>query len=118
MGSGLSFHPEVIVNYLDSLFSSNSWNIWLFVVFSLFIINIKNIIKSKELIFGWLFLYLSQASVLFVYIFTECYVFALDYTAVARNIMIVVPVSVFLVAVSWDKKISAKLNYGKNQYKN
>ena len=104
VGWQIGYHPEILKNFASSLFSSNSWNIWWFIVFVFFIIFIKEIYLNKKLLFCWLFLFSSLISLLVVYLFTERYVYAVDYTAIVRNIMAIVPISVFIIAISYNNK--------------
>ncbi len=104
---GIGFYPEILGRFFNTMFTSNSWNIWWFVVVVSLIINFKKIIKDKTQIFGWLFLILSFSGFLILYLFTEEYIFAMNSTANARNILTLIPVSVFLIAVSYkEKKLS------------
>lgn len=108
VGWQIGFHPEVLKSFAGSLISSNSWNIWWFIVILSFIIFIKKIYINKNLLFSWLFLFSSLASLLAVYLFTERYLYAVDYTAIVRNIMIIVPTSVLVVAITLCSDILQK----------
>jgi len=100
---GIGFYPEILGRFLNTMFTSNSWNIWWFVVVVSLIINFKKIIKNKTQIFGWLFLILSFSGFLILYLFTEEYVFAMNSTANARNILTLIPISVFITAISFKQ---------------
>ena len=105
--SELVFHPEIINNIFKVLFISNNWNIWWFIVIISLIINFKKIARDKALLFGWLFLFISLFIFAFLYIFTWEYQFALNNTALSRSILTLVPISVFLTAISYkEKKLS------------
>ena len=106
--SGLGFYPEIFERFFGTMFTSNSWNIWWFVVVVSLIINFKKIIKDKTQIFGWLFLILSFSGFLILYLFTEEYVFAMNSTANARNILTLVPISVFITAISFKQVNNSK----------
>ncbi len=100
---GLGFHPEIFKSFFGNMFTSNSWNIWWLIVLVFLIINMKKIIKNRALLLGWIFLLLIFTGFIILYLFTEQYYFALDNTAIARNILTLVPVSVFVTAVSFSK---------------
>lgn len=105
---GIGFYPEILGRFFNTMFTSNSWNIWWFVVVVSLIINFKKIIKDKTQIFGWLFLILSFSGFLILYLFTEEYVFAMNSTANARNILTLVPISVFITAISFKQVNNSK----------
>ncbi len=98
---GISFHFEAIKPFFGSLFLQSSWNIWWFIAVVALIVNFKKIIKSNELKLGWLFLALSLLGFFILYLFTEEYRYAVDGTAVSRNILTLIPVSVAIVGLSF-----------------
>jgi hypothetical protein len=99
--SGKGFHPEVFKSLFESLFMSGNWNIWWIVFVVIFVFNIKTIIKNKEQLFGWLFLFIVSGEFLAVYFFTNDYQYAVNHTAISRNIITLLPISVFLVGVTY-----------------
>jgi len=101
---GIGFHPEIILNFLGGLFKSLSWNMWWFVLIIFALVNFKKIIKDQAMFLGWFFFLASIAGILMLYVFTEEYQFAINYTAIMRNILVIVPVSVFLVGVLFQEK--------------
>ncbi|MFH1745304.1 MAG: glycosyltransferase family 39 protein [bacterium] len=103
ISDGIGWHVEIYKNLLTNFFVNNSWNIWWYIAVFLFIINIKKIIKNKVLLFGWAFFFLSFSGFLILYLFTDEYQFVLNNTAVARNIILFTPLSVFLIAVTDSK---------------
>ena len=105
---GFGFYPDVLKSLFGALFTSNSWNIWWFIVIISIIVNFKNIIKNKELILGWLFLFFSLAGFLILYLFTEEYQYALNNTAISRNILTLIPISVFITAISFKRINNSK----------
>ncbi len=106
IGPGLGFHPEIFKSFFAALFMSNSWNIWWFIVIIVLAVKIKKIIKDKELFYGWLYLFLSTIGFVAIYLFTNNYRFALDYTAIGRNILTLVPISVLVAAISLKNNIN------------
>ena len=99
--SGIGFHPEAIKPFFASLFSQNSWNIWWFMAVVALIANFKKIIKSDALKSGWMFLAFSLLGFFMLYLFTEEYKYVLDGTAVSRNILTLIPVSVAIAGLSF-----------------
>jgi hypothetical protein len=53
---------------------------------------------------GWLFLFLVMGGFLILYLFTEEYQYALDNTAISRNILTLIPISVLVVGMSYKNK--------------
>lgn len=98
--AGLGFHPEALKNVFNAMFINNNWNIWWYAVLAILAMDIKKIIKERALLSGWVFLSLSLAGFIILYLFTEEYQYAADYTAVGRNILTAAPVSVFIAAIS------------------
>ncbi len=100
---GIGFYPEVFKSFSLSFFVSSSWNIWWFIVIMSIIINFKRIFRNKDLFFGWGMAILYVIGTVILYVFTERYVFALDQTAFSRNILVILPVFVFITAISWKR---------------
>lgn len=98
---GIGFHSEIFKSLFESLFMSGNWNVWWVIVVVIFILNIKMIIKNKELLFGWLFLFIILGEFLAVYLFTNDYQYAVDQTAISRNIIALLPITVFLSAITY-----------------
>ncbi|PIR12909.1 hypothetical protein COV49_03845 [Candidatus Falkowbacteria bacterium CG11_big_fil_rev_8_21_14_0_20_39_10] len=101
--STFGFHPEIFKNLFFSLFISSNWNIWWYIVVIVFLLNIKRVYKEKELLFGWSFLFLSFGGFLVLYLFTTEYQFVLDHTALSRNILTLMPLSVLAVGMTFKK---------------
>lgn len=98
---GLAYHGEVWQNIYWSLFLNSSFNIWWFVVIISFLANIIKIKKQNNLFLAWLFLIFCFAGLIMLYLFTEEYRFAIDNTALSRNFLTLVPISVALAAASF-----------------
>ncbi|MFH1523128.1 MAG: glycosyltransferase family 39 protein [Patescibacteria group bacterium] len=106
--SGLGFHPEIFKSFFYVLFQSNSWNIWWFIVAVALIVNIKKIIKDRRLLAGWLYVLLFFVGFIIIYLFTEEYKYAVDFTAVGRSILVIIPVTIAVVGMSFRPKIINK----------
>jgi uncharacterized protein with PQ loop repeat len=99
VGGGLGWHPEIIGQLLSDLFAAASWNVWWYIFFGLSLLFIRQIIKDRSLrlVFGLWFL--AMGGLLILYVFTEEYQFAVDGTALSRNLINFVPSSVFLTGL-------------------
>lgn len=113
--SGAGFHLEVFKSLFESLFMSSNWNIWWMVVVVIFALNIKVIIKNRELLFGWLFLFIVLGEFLAVYLFTNDYQYAVNHTAISRNIITLLPISIFLLVVTYFSNSNLKENQITNE---
>jgi 4-amino-4-deoxy-L-arabinose transferase-like glycosyltransferase len=98
---GIAYHGEVWQNIYWALFLNNSFNIWWFVVIISLAVNIIKIKKQNNLILAWLFLIFCFCGLTMLYLFTEEYRFAIDNTALSRNFLALIPISVALAAVSF-----------------
>lgn len=101
--SGLGYHAEVWNNIYWALFLNNSFNIWWFVVILSLALNIMKIKKQNDLLLAWLFLILCLTGLTILYLFTEEYRFAVDGTALSRNLLTLAPISVVLAAMSYEQ---------------
>jgi len=101
---GFGFHPEIIKGAANSLFASNSWNIWWFIFILSFILNCKKILKCNALRFGWLFVFLVFGGFFLLYLFTNEYQFIVIDTAFSRNMLTLFPISAVLSGASFKNK--------------
>lgn len=104
----LGFHPEIMPKILNGLFTGMSWNIWWFIALLTILINFQKIIFNKNILFAWMFLALSFLGFFILYLFTQEYQFALNYTALLRNILVLTPVSLFVAGLAFQEKIIKK----------
>lgn len=100
VGYGLGFHPAAIKAFFQAMFLAGSWNIWWYIVLAAFIFDFKKIFSSSFLRFGWSLLFSFIVTLLAMYAFTERYLYAVDQTAVYRNLLILIPFSIVLVLIS------------------
>ncbi|MDA2922809.1 glycosyltransferase family 39 protein [Patescibacteria group bacterium AH-259-L07] len=102
------FHPEVVINFFQQVFISNSFHLWpgIFLIMLLF--------KARKafsypytyilfMIFGVISAYL------IIYVFTPSYEFALDGTVIGRNMLTIVPLSIFFAGLLLSGKKSGEL---------
>ncbi|MBI2459771.1 MAG: glycosyltransferase family 39 protein [Parcubacteria group bacterium] len=104
VGPGLGYHAGVWTNIYQALFLNNSFNIWWFAVIVSLLANVIKIKKQNSLLLGWLFLIFCFLGLAALYLLTEEYRFAIDNTALSRNLLALIPVSVVLTAVSFASK--------------
>lgn len=95
------YHPEVWKNLYQTLFLNNSFNIWWFIALMSLLVNLINIKKQKELMLSWIFFALCLSGLIILYLFTDEYLFALDYTALSRNFLTLIPLSIVLAVISF-----------------
>ncbi|MCX6800460.1 MAG: hypothetical protein NT091_04925, partial [Candidatus Falkowbacteria bacterium] len=95
----LGFYPEILPNYLTGFFATNSWNVWWYIVAIVFFINLPKIIRT-DLKYLWLLLFTPVLFFMIIYLFTDAHIAVLDFTAVVRNILTLIPISVLVVGVT------------------
>jgi hypothetical protein len=95
---GLGWHPQIWKQLIESFFLANNWNIWWFAFFTFSVIYIKVIWKHKDLFWGYVLLLVTVCGFVVLYLFTNQYEFVVNHTAVSRNVLLFVPLSVFLIA--------------------
>ena len=100
--SGLGFHYRVFPAYFIAFFFNGSWHIWWYAVFATLAFNFKSILKS-DLLYGWLIIMLYIGGTFLLYLFTERYLYALDYTASLRNLIAILPATFLIVPLSWPR---------------
>ncbi|MBD3248051.1 hypothetical protein GF382_02040 [Candidatus Falkowbacteria bacterium] len=104
VGWQLGFHPEIWKHVLRSMFWLNNWNIWIFALFVFALANLKSIISNRTKLYGWLWMAACFTGLITVYLFTERYLYAVDYTAFSRNLIPLIPVSFFLTALLFERR--------------
>lgn len=99
----LSFqwHGDVLRSFIYTLFIYNSWNIWWF-IFGLTIITRWMVIwKEKQWWPLWTFFIVSFGSFAVLYFFTQRSEHALNFTAIGRTLIPLLPLSVILVGLAF-----------------
>lgn len=99
VSAGASFHPEIFFSLFTSLFTHNSWNIWWFIFFIIGILKIKYIYKNRELWPIFLFFIVMSILIISVFLFTEYYQYALNFSAIQRTMIPAIPISILLVGL-------------------
>lgn len=94
---GWSWQPEVLPAVLTALFLNNSWNIWWWAVAALGLFYVKTIVRTGELAAAWLFVILAAVGFLTLYFLTAESQFVLNQTAVSRNILLFIPLTIMLI---------------------
>lgn len=106
-GAGLGFHSKAILPLVDNFFWIGSWNVWWFIVVGVLAIYFKNIYRDSGLSAIWLLLVFTLGGFVAMYIFTEQYLYAVDFTASGRNTLAVLPFSMLVVATTFAKALPA-----------
>lgn len=104
VASGLNWHGQVIAKFLEDIFVDHSWNIWWYIWFGLSLLFIKQIIKDRSLRLAYGWWCLSLGGFVILYLFTEEYQWAMDGTAVSRNLINFVPSSVWLLGLLFRRE--------------
>jgi hypothetical protein len=100
---GTNFHPEIFFPLLTSLFIHNSWNIWWFIFFTIVIVKTKYIYKNRKLWPIFLFFVVLCILTISVFLFTEYYQYALNFTAIQRTMIPLIPISILLVGLALEE---------------
>ena len=103
-GGELGLHYEIFQNILPAYFLTNSFNVWWYIFFIIFLVYFKKIMCDKNLIFAWAYLFLVILLFFAVYLFTNSYWAVLNYTAIVRNILTYTPISVLIVGVTFGNE--------------
>lgn len=100
-------HPEIFSSLLDTLFVHNSWNVWWFIFLGVVVIKFKQIYTKKESWPLWFFFIVVFGLTVAVFLGTEYYQYALNFTAIERTLIPLVPISILLVGLALEEdKIS------------
>jgi len=92
------FHPEIFSKLLEQLFIFHSFHIWPGIFLIILILNWRRVF-GKPNIYLFLIIFGALAGFLFVYLFTSAYQFVVDSTASSRNLLIIMPLTVFLAGL-------------------
>ncbi len=106
---GLGLHPEVLGTLANTLFVGGNWNIFWYAVVAVLLYALMSSGKSK-IWWAWLYLGLCLGGFAAMYLVTNNFRYALDYTAVARNILASVPLSVLVVIITLGESEKSKKN--------
>lgn len=93
---GLGWHPQVISNIFLGLFIAQSWHIWWYIVIIMAAVSWGTVSKENIFRYNLAWFVLSFSLFLILYFFTETYQFVLDNSALSRNYILFIPLSVGL----------------------
>jgi len=99
---GWSWHPEVTNNIFSTLFVSQSWHIWWYILIVMLVITWTKVRHDKNFLYGLIWFSLSLLVFLGLYYFTYVYQFVVDNTAVGRNFILFIPLSLGLLIDALD----------------
>lgn len=88
----LGWHPEVFRSFSQALWGFTAWNILWFVAPIFLLIYYKEIWTNKALRMGWLWWFGMLFVLVAIYLFTPTFTFAIEFTAIQRNILLLIPV--------------------------
>ena len=100
----LGWHPEVLMAFFSAFWSFTSWNILWYVAPVFLLLYYKEIWRNQAWRLAWLWWVGVLLSFLVVYLFTPAYLYAVEFTAIQRNIIILVPVLFLLIGLEEEKK--------------
>lgn len=100
---GIGFHPQVFKSVLANFFVLDNWNIWWYFFILVFLIRFKEIIRNVELLAGWVYIFLSLSGFYFLFLFTNLYIHAENYSAPSRNILLIIPISIVVASCTLFK---------------
>jgi hypothetical protein len=109
VAGGLGWHGQVLAKFLEDMFVAASWNIWWYIFFGLSLLFIGRIMKDRSLRLAYGLWCLSLGGLLILYLFTAEYQFAIDGTALSRNLINFVPGSAWLLGLLWRREFFAGL---------
>ncbi len=99
----LGWHPEAMSSIVRTLFLNNNWNIWWYLVIAVSIVGWRKIIKDDRLRLMWIYLLAYLALLTGLYLFTEDYRYAVDYTAIGRTFLPLLPISAIVALLIINK---------------
>lgn len=99
------FHPEVMTSVISAFFVHNSWNVWWWLFILVIILKIKQIVTSSQYWPVWVFFISMCILINSVFFFTDYYQYALNYTAIERTLIPLIPVSIILAGLALQEKI-------------
>jgi hypothetical protein len=97
-GGGLFFKPAVFKILFSALTTTISWNVWWLIFLLVLIFNWRKIF-SRELMFLSLTVFGSIIFYFGLYVFTSNYKYIIDGTILQRNLLTIVPMAVFYIAL-------------------
>lgn len=97
------FHLEVVPAFLQQIFLSNSFHIWpgIFLIILFFK---APLVFSRPYVYILLIIFGVVCAYLIIYIFTPSYEFALAGTIIGRNILTIIPLTIFLAGLLFQQK--------------
>lgn len=105
----VGWHPEVWTSLRTTFFVHNSWNIWWYLVVVTLVVRIRTIWRERQWWPWWSFFFGSIGSFLILYFFTQRSEHALNFTAIGRTSLALVPLSLLALSVAWRNKTSSSL---------
>ncbi len=93
-----SFHPEIFSKLFEQLFIFHSFHLWLGIFMIILILNWRKVF-SRPNIYLFLIIFGTLAGFLFIYLFTSAYQNVIDATASSRNLLVIMPLTVFLAGL-------------------
>jgi 4-amino-4-deoxy-L-arabinose transferase-like glycosyltransferase len=102
----LGWHPEILASFANTMFASNNWGLWWYLLLAVLIISLRKFKYNKLLIYSWVFVGVYLICILAIYLFTPEYLYALDNTALSRNLLVILPITfvAFILSIKENDK--------------
>ena len=108
--AGLSWHPEVFDNIWRSLFFAQNWHLWWYFILAMLIASRSSMKTNQIFLYSALYFVLTLLTIMCLYLFTESYRYALDNSALSRNFILLIPISLPLLVDSLAAWFNPKNN--------
>jgi len=92
------FHPEIFDQVFRQIFLANSFHLWPGIFLLIFLIKWRQV-KVNYNFYLFFIILITLAAYFVLYLFTSSYQFMIDGTAFCRNMMVLIPTSIFLAAL-------------------
>lgn len=95
----LGWHPEIFTSFFYTLFIFNNWNIWWFIFFILLALFGKKIWINKNNRPFWVFFSVALFCFGLLYVATQSFEYAANFTAIARTTIPFIPLSIIAASL-------------------
>lgn len=99
-----TIHPEIFSSVVTTLFVHNSWNVWWFIFIVIIILKFKHIYNNREVWSLWFFFIIVFGLTTAVFLCTDYYQYALNFTAIERTMIPLIPISILLLGFTLEEK--------------
>ncbi len=97
---GLHWHSQVWSNIVAGFFNNQSWHVWWYFVVAMLIASWSKVRRQSMFRYTGVWFIITLLAFFYLYSFTETYQYVMDNSALLRNYMLFIPLSVALVVDS------------------